>query len=128
MIANSTILVVDDEQDFLDLINAKLSAKGFKIACVKSGEEAIIKAKELQPAVILMDVKMPKKDGVETTLDLLADPTTKNIPVIFLTSLGDEHFTEVNRRLSKQIGAVDFFKKGGDYENLVAKLRSLLAK
>lgn len=121
------IFIVDDDKDFCEITKTRLEAKGFGVRVIASGAEAVSKAVELIPSVILMDVKMPDKDGIDAAMDIVANPTTRNIPIIFLTSLGDEHFNELNKKLSQQIGARDFFKKGGDYEVLIQKLAELTA-
>ena len=125
---NPLVLVADDDKDFLELIGAKLKAKGLNYQTVKDGVETVSKARELNPALILMDVDMPKKDGIEATFDLQDDPTTKNIKIIYLTNLGDPSpsVAEINRRFSKEIGAIDYFKKGGDWEILMTKIHDIL--
>ncbi len=124
------ILVVDDEKDFRDLISAKLNSKGFAVKTVSGGSEAVAAAKSLKPDLILMDVQMPDRDGIKTTIDLQSDPQTKHIKIMFLTNLGDSwpSVGEVNRKFAKEIGAVDYFKKSGDYDLLVDKIRQALAR
>jgi two-component system alkaline phosphatase synthesis response regulator PhoP len=125
------ILTVDDEQDFLDLINAKLKANGFSILKANNGQEALEIVKKSKPDLILMDVQMPKKDGIQTTAELKSNPETKNIKIIFLTNFGDASpiVSEQNRRFAKQaVGADDYFNKGGDLDILVEKIQALLKK
>ena len=83
------VLIVDDEQDFLEIFGTKLSSAGFRIETAENGEEGIEKAKKLQTDLVLMDVKMPNINGAEAVLKLKDDPDTKNIKIIFLTNLGD---------------------------------------
>ena len=118
------VLVADDDKDFREIIVAKLKSKGFLVKTANDGEEAVAIAKELLPDVVLMDVQMPRKDGVAATLDLQQDPHTKDIKVVFISNLGDSWpaITEVNRRLAQQIGAVDYFKKGGNLDVLLEKI------
>ncbi len=118
------ILVADDNKDFREILVAKLKAKGFSVKVASDGEEAVKVAKEYLPDLVLMDVQMPRKDGIAATLDLQQDPHTKEVKVIFISNLGDSWpaITEVNRRLAKQIGAVDYFKKGGNLDALVHKI------
>lgn len=120
------VLAVDDDKDFLEIIEAKLGKKGFKITTANDGKEAVEKAKAVNPDLILMDVQMPGKDGISATLDLAADENTNKIPIIFLTSLGDENMSSLNRNFSKQVGAKDYFKKGGDYDILVGRINRLV--
>ncbi len=124
------VLVADDDKDFRDVITAKLKSRGFLTKTAPDGEEAVKIAKEILPDLVLMDVQMPNKDGVAATLDLQQDPHTKNIKVLFISNLGDSWpaITEVNRRLARQIGAVDYFRKGGDLDLLIAKVHEKLAQ
>lgn len=124
------ILIVDDEQDFRDIAEVKLVSKGFVVKTAKNGKEAIELAKTIKPDLILMDVQMPEKDGIQTTIELHSDPQTSGIRIIFLTNLGDTwpSVTEINRKFAQEIGAMDYFKKSGDYEVLVEKIREALAK
>lgn len=124
------ILIVDDDKDFRELLAAKISAKGFIVKTASGGNDGIAMAKKYGPGVILMDVDMPDKDGIAVTQELQSDPHTKNIKVIFVSNLGDAwpQVAEQNRRLAQQIGAVNYFKKGGDLDVLVEKIRETLAR
>lgn len=124
------IVVADDDKDFRELIVDFLHSKGFQTKTASNGEEVVQLARELHPSLILMDIDMPKKTGFEATFELQQDPHTKNIGIMYLSNLGDISWaetTEVNRRLSKQIGAVDYFKKSGNLEVLVSQIRRHLA-
>src|SRR5688572_9743023 len=92
------ILAVDDDRDFLEIIQAKLESQGYRVITATDGNDAVAKAKSAKPAIILMDVEMPHKDGVATTLTLHADPLTSHIPIIFLTSLGDSSMIDLNQK------------------------------
>ncbi len=125
------ILVADDDKDFRQILVDFLSAKGFPTKTASNGEEALATARALHPTLILMDVDMPKKDGIQATIELQQDPHTKNIKVMYLSNLGDANWatmTEVNRRLAQQIGAVDYFKKGSNLELLLTAIRQHLAR
>ncbi len=124
------ILVADEEKEFRDLIVDVLHTKGFQTATASNGEDAVAAARKYHPALILMDVDMPKKNGIEATLELQQDPHTKNIKIMYLSNLGDASWaaaTETNRKLAKQIGAVDYFKKGGNLDTLIDRIRFHLA-
>lgn len=123
------ILVADDDKDFRDIIVDMLHKKGFQTKTASNGDEAVRIAKEAHPPLILMDVQMPGKDGITAMTELQQDPHTKNIKVLFLSNLGDASWaatTEINRRLAKQVGATDYFKKGGNLEVLVDHIRQHL--
>ena len=81
------ILVVDDEKKIRELLDLRLSAEGFQVIQAADGEEGVAQARKHSPDLILMDVMMPKMDGAEAVNELRQDQTTKDIPVIFLTSM-----------------------------------------
>lgn len=124
-----TILVADDDKDFREILAAKLKSKGFVVFVASDGNEALKVIREKLPSLVLMDVQMPNKDGITTMFELQQDPHTKGIKVMFVSNLGDSWpaVTEVNRRLAQQVGAVDYFKKGGDLDVLVDQIRQKLA-
>lgn len=124
------VLVADDDKEFRDLIVDVLTSKGFQVKTASNGQEVVDAARELMPGLILMDIDMPKKNGFEATFELQQDPHTKNIKIMYLSNLGDTSWAanaEINRKLSQQIGAVDYFKKGGDMNVLVDRVRQYLA-
>lgn len=123
---DALVMIVDDDKDFRDMIQAKLVAEGYRIALAVDGDEAVDQAKKIKPDLILMDVQMPKKDGVSAVLDLASDDSTKNIPIIFLTSLGDDKMSDLNRQFAKQIGAKDYFKKSDSYTLLMGRIGRLV--
>ncbi len=125
-----TVLIVDDEKDFRDIAEAKLTGAGFAVKTAVNGAEGLEMAKKMKPDLVLMDVQMPNKDGIQATIELQSDPQTADIKIIFLTNLGDTwpRVTEVNRKFAQEIGAADYFKKSGDYDVLVQKIREALAR
>ncbi len=83
------ILVVDDEPSIVKLVSATLRARGHTVFEGYDGVEALEKAAELKPDLILLDIMMPRLDGKEARKRLKADPKTANIPVIHLSAVGD---------------------------------------
>jgi CheY-like chemotaxis protein len=81
------ILIVDDDEVFLKMLKKTLSSSGYNVAKATNGKEAIEIVKNWCPHLIILDIMMPEMDGGETALALEKDPTTKNIPIIFMTSL-----------------------------------------
>ncbi len=125
------ILIVDDEDAFREIFGAKLSAAGFKIEGASSGAESIEKAKVIKPNLILLDVKMPGMTGAETLLKLKEDPATKDIGVVFLTSLGDPRaemgvLDDVEKKFSKEMGARGYIRKTDDLDTIVDRVKSFL--
>lgn len=126
MAKNQPILIVDDEQDILDVYRATLEDEGFSVITASNGVEAIALAQENNPKLILMDVKMPVLDGIEALTKLKEDPKTKNLKVVFLTAFSDPNKPEVDANIAKELGAVDFIKKGISLTEFVEKVRGYL--
>ncbi|NCX95259.1 MAG: DNA-binding response regulator [Chitinophagia bacterium] len=101
------ILIVDDEPDIVEVISYTLRTKGYLIAVAKDGREAIKKAKEFKPDLILLDVMMPFKDGLETIKDLKKDEEFENTAIIFLTATSDDRIEIEGLKL----GADDYIYK-----------------
>lgn len=83
------ILAVDDEPSIVKLVTATLTAKGYEVIQAFDGPEAIDKAKLERPDLIICDIMMPRMDGREVRRRLAADPDTADIPLIFLSAIGD---------------------------------------
>jgi two-component system, OmpR family, alkaline phosphatase synthesis response regulator PhoP len=84
------ILIADDEADILEIVGYNLSKEGYEIYTAKDGQEAIEKAKQLNPDLIILDIMMPKKTGVEVCQILRSQPAFQDTLIIFLTALSDE--------------------------------------
>jgi len=122
----SLLLVVDEDPNFQEIFSKRLTAEGFEVAHASNGAEAIEKAKAIKPSLVLMDVKMPGMDGVETFMKMREDPETKDIRVVFLTSFGnpEEGIQNLNSRFSEEIGALGYIQKTEDLDNIVSKVKS----
>ncbi|MEK7534534.1 MAG: response regulator [Patescibacteria group bacterium] len=84
------ILIVDDEELVIKALTEKLVAEGFSIDSARDGEEALLKTKQIKPDLILLDIIMPKLDGISVLKRLKLWPETQGIPVIILTNLYDD--------------------------------------
>src|SRR5690349_14246896 len=82
-----TLLLVDDTPTNLGVLSEYLAESGFKVVVARDGESALKRVHYARPDIILLDVMMPGIDGFETCRRLKADPSTSEIPVIFMTSL-----------------------------------------
>jgi twitching motility two-component system response regulator PilH len=80
------ILIVDDSPTDIRLMSIPLKAKGYEVSTAADGDEALTKAIQIQPNLVILDVVMPKKDGFQVCRQLKANPETKGIKVILLTS------------------------------------------
>jgi len=123
-VSKSTILIVDDERDILDLIEYNLKKEGFIVVTAEDGEEGIERARQVKPDLVLLDIMMPKMDGLEVIDMMRQDATLKDIPVIFLTARSDEK-TEV-KGLDR--GADDFLTKPISTTKLVSRIKAVLRR
>ncbi|PWN05945.1 DNA-binding response regulator [Rhodohalobacter mucosus] len=123
-LSKKTILVVDDEQDLLDLIEYNLKKEGYNVIKAENGLEGIKAAREHHPNLVLLDIMMPKMDGIETCEHLRADPELKHIPIIFLTARSDEK-TEIEG-LDK--GADDFITKPISTTKLLSRINAVMRR
>ena len=80
------VLVVDDESDLLELVHYNLMKTGYDVACVMSGEEALAHVRTSLPDLIVLDVLLPRLDGLEVCKALRRNPTTAGIPIVMLTA------------------------------------------
>ena len=120
----STVLVVDDDTDVARFIEINLRLEGFDVIVVHDGETAEQVAYERQPDIALLDVMMPKVDGVELCRRLRANPLTANLPVIMLTAKG----LSADKVAGLTAGADDYIIKPFDTLELVARVRSTLRR
>jgi CheY-like chemotaxis protein len=103
------ILVAEDNENNIVMLSDYLSFKGYNLAFAKNGIEAITLAKEHKPQLILMDIQMPKMDGIEATRWIRSDPETSDIPIIALTALampGDQEKCQqagINQYVTKPV-------------------------
>jgi DNA-binding response OmpR family regulator len=116
------ILVVDDEFILRDLMRTVLEEEGFSVITAPDGEEALTKANSEMPDLILLDLMMPGKSGLEVCKILKSQPETKHIPVVMATVLG----REVDRALTKEAGADAHFIKPFSAFALLTEVRRQL--
>ena len=116
------ILAIDDTPENLALLSQMLTEKGYKVRSVTKGSTAIRGAKAVPPDLILLDVKMPEMNGYEVCQQLKADDRTKDIPIIFVSALGDV-FDKVK---AFQVGGVDYITKPFQVEEVLARLNTHL--
>jgi two-component system, OmpR family, alkaline phosphatase synthesis response regulator PhoP len=118
------ILVVDDEPDIVEFISYNLKAKGYNIATALDGNEAIRKAKDFHPDLILIDVMMPNKNGINTVRELRLNHLFDHTAIIFLTALSDEKY-EIE---GLEIGADDYIAKPIKPELLATRISAALRR
>jgi CheY-like chemotaxis protein len=118
------ILVAEDERDIRDLITFTLQFAGHQITAVANGADAVSKAKEILPDLIMTDVRMPKMTGYEACKAIKADEATKHIPVVILSAKGQDE--EVDQ--GKDAGADDYILKPFAPDQLQRRIGEILAK
>ena len=118
------ILVVDDEQDILELVRHSLNKEGYEVHIAANGQQAIDKAKQVIPDLILMDVMMPVMDGMEACRQLKEDSATSHISIIFLTARSEE-FAEL---AGFEAGADDYVSKPIRSRVLLSRIKAILRR
>jgi len=116
----SKVLVVDDERSVGDLLDSFLTATGYQAILASNGEEAIELAKSESPNAIILDVKMPGIDGVETCRRLRKEKHTRFIPIIMVTAFG------TTKTEASDAGADDLINKPFNLTDLAVRVKSLL--
>jgi CheY-like chemotaxis protein len=117
--AGPLILVVDDFEDNRAMYVEYLQFQGFRVAEAVNGAEAVARARELGPALVVMDLSLPVMDGWEATRRIKADPATKHIVVVALTG----HAEPSHAKRALEAGCDDFLAKPCLPDQLVAKIR-----
>lgn len=121
---NPKILVVDDEPDILELLEYNLVKAGYEVTVAEDGEQAVKKAKKLIPDLILMDIMMPKIDGVEASRMIREIPELSETYIIFLTARVEE-YSEV---AAFNVGADDYIIKPIKPRALVSRIAALFRR
>jgi len=118
------ILIADDEPDILEIIQFNLQEEGYEVITAKNGDEAFEKAKRNQPDLIILDIMMPGKNGIEVCNLLRMMPQFSNTLIIFLSAMSDET-TEIR---GLETGADDYLTKPISPKVLVSKVNSLFRR
>ncbi len=119
--SKETILVVDDEQNIVDLVRLYLEREAFTVATACDGEDALAKAHDLQPALIILDLMLPKVDGWEVCRRLRAH---SQVPILMLTARSDD----VDKIVGLELGADDYLSKPFNPRELVARVKAILRR
>ena len=118
------ILIADDEPDILEIMEYNLASEGYDVVCAKNGNEAIALAKTHQPSMIILDIMMPGKNGIEVCKVLRLEPQFKETIIIFLSALSDEN-TEIK---GLETGADDYITKPISPKVLISKVNALFRR
>lgn len=121
---NKKILLVDDADTILMMERMLLTKGGYQLITAKDGEEAVAKAVAERPDLILMDVVMPRMNGFEACRQLRSQEETKKIPIVMVTTRGEEENVETGY----QSGCDDYITKPFNGLEVLAKVRSYLGE
>ncbi len=116
------ILLVDDEEDIIKMNKRRLIDSNYDVISANDGKEGIAKAEKEIPDLIILDIKMPIMDGLQTLVKLKSNPKTSHIPVIMLSGAGEE--ATLNKAMIN--GAVDFIDKPFNGEMLIEAIKKNL--
>jgi two-component system alkaline phosphatase synthesis response regulator PhoP len=128
---NVKILIVDDEKNFREILRLNLQKAGFvNIQEATNGNEALELITTFKPDLVILDVVMPDKDGIDTALEIKSKDEFKNTKFIFLTNYGEDILKEVgketDKKVAQELGALDFFRKTDDINVLINKIKEIL--
>ena len=114
---SKTILVVDDEKPIADILQFNLIKEGYTVICAYDGEEALEKVEEQQPDLMLLDIMLPKRDGMEVCREVRKK---YDFPIIMLTAKG----SEIDKVLGLEMGADDYVTKPFSTRELIARVKA----
>jgi DNA-binding response OmpR family regulator len=118
------ILVADDDPDIQALVRYRLERSGYQVVTAGDGEEAVLVARARRPALAVLDVMMPRVNGLQATRQLRADAETAAIPIVLLTARAQD--TDVRRGF--EAGADDYIRKPFSPQELSARVQAILGR
>jgi len=118
------ILVVDDEEDIVKLLEYNLEKQGYIVLTAKSGEQALELVKKEKPNLVILDLMLPKIDGLEVCKLLKKEPQTESISIIMLTAKGEES----DIIIGLELGADDYITKPFSPKVLLARVKTVLRR
>ena len=114
------ILVVDDDKDLLYIMKENLSDAGYSVLTADEADKALKLAREEKPDLVILDIMLPGKDGTSVAREMQDSPSTKKIPIIFLTGLMSK---EEEKRKGGHVAGKVFIAKPYEMEDLLAEIR-----
>lgn len=123
-----SVLIIDDDSDFREIMSAKLKAAGFGVSAANGGEDGLKKAVEASPDIILLDIEMPEMNGIQVLNKMKADPNLQQIKVVFLTNHGESSNESawLDKKFSGEIGASGYIRKSDDLDQIVKEVKGIL--
>jgi len=118
------ILLVEDEKNIAKVVAYNLEREGYQVAAARDGEEALAKTRKENPDLVILDLMLPKLDGLEVCRQLKGDPKTARIPIIMLTAKTQE----ADRVVGLELGADDYVAKPFSVRELAARVKAVLRR
>jgi two-component system phosphate regulon response regulator PhoB len=115
------VLIVDDERDLRTLLDFNLTQAGWRTAQAETGAEALVRARSLQPNVVVLDLNLPDVSGMDVCRLLRADPSTRELPILMLTA----RVAESDRVQGLELGADDYLTKPFSVRELVLRVEAV---
>lgn len=127
MTDKKTILVVDDEPDFVSIVQSNLEKEGFQVEVAYDGVEGMEKVRQSPPDLIVLDVMMPEKDGYQMCSEIKGDEKFSDIPILMLTAVADHvSSTRYSHYNGMAMEADDYLPKPATAEEITESVKSLL--
>ncbi len=124
-VASNRILIIEDEHDVVDLLTIALrKAGGFTVASAENGAAGLQQARENPPALIILDLMLPKMPGLEVCKLLKSDAATRHVPIIMLTAKAEE----IDRIVGLEVGADDYVTKPFSPREIVLRIKAILRR
>lgn len=121
---DKTILVVEDDADLLEILRLTFTHEGFRVVTAKDGAQGLDLAQRHDPDLVILDLMLPKLDGIEVCKRLREEPAFKRLPILMLTAKGEESDVV----LGLGVGADDYLVKPARPREMVARVRNLLRR
>jgi len=117
------IAIVDDDENMLELLSSVLTERGYEVSCYNESLQALGKMREYLPSLIMLDIHMPKKNGIELLKEIKSDSVLKKIPVVMLTVEGNPSEIE----MSMLYGANTYILKPAKKEDILNIVEGIFA-
>lgn len=122
--ANTKVLIVEDEEALTTLLEYNLTREGFDVEISSDGEEALVSVRDRAPDIVILDWMLPKVSGIEVCRRIRSTPETRNLPIVMLTARSEES----DRIRGLDTGADDYITKPFSTNELAARLRAVLRR
>ncbi|MBI4728953.1 MAG: response regulator [Acidobacteria bacterium] len=122
-VAGEKVLVVDDDRVILQLLEVNLEMEGYDVRTAANGEQALSDVKVFRPDIVILDIMMPRMDGMEVCRRIQADPASADVPVVFLSAKAQD----LDVRRGYELGVAAYLTKPFDPQELIDTVERVLA-